>query len=80
MQLQKDTLMLSCENTSHKRATGIYKLWFHGYDDSNKLLKECLGSTGPAAILLGGGSEIAGKIVQVSADDLDWFVLFEPVS
>jgi hypothetical protein len=78
MQLKKDTVLLYGENTSHKRSTGIYKLWFHGYDGSYHALKESVKSAGTQAVLLDGDTEIAGTIVQISAEDLDWFVLFEP--
>jgi hypothetical protein len=78
IQLKKETLLLFCENTSHKRSTGIYKLWFHGYDGSYKLLKHSVSGTGSNAELLDSDKQITGKIIEISAEDLDWFVIFEP--
>jgi hypothetical protein len=80
LQLKKDSISLSCENTSHKRSTGVYKLWFHGYDGSHRALKESVTTAGPQAALFDGATEIAGTIVQISAEDLDWYVLFQPAS
>lgn len=78
MELKKDTLSLACENTSHKRATGVYKLWFHGNTEAWAHLRECVSQSGDAAVLQESGVQISGKIVQISAKDLDWFVLFQP--
>lgn len=78
IELRKGGLILPCETPSHQRRNGVYKLWFHGCSDSWKVMRDYFSNGDFDAFVLDDGVEKAGRIVEVSPHDLDWFLLFQP--